>query len=85
MSLTFDNALQKIVMQLKVPLKEHKAFLCDATYLAGWINKALKERRSMLAGSFSNLPATGKDCSACPVSIYIVAKSLQPPIYAGII
>ncbi|XP_030565537.1 uncharacterized protein LOC115765928 [Drosophila novamexicana] len=58
MSLTFDNALQKIVMQLKVPLKEHKAFLCDATYLAGWINKALKERRSMLAGSFSNLPAT---------------------------
>lgn len=61
MSITFDKCLQNIVMDLSVTPKEHKDFLCDSACIAGWINTALKERRSMLAGSFSNLPATGKD------------------------
>ncbi|EDW19321.1 uncharacterized protein LOC6583167 [Drosophila mojavensis] len=69
MSTTFDKCLQNIVMQMKVTPKEHKDFLYDSAYIAGWINTALKQRRSMLAGSFSNLPATATYISGSKIDV----------------
>ncbi|KAH8369766.1 hypothetical protein KR093_000948 [Drosophila rubida] len=58
MSLCFETALDMVVAQLKIPIKEHKAFLKDVELLSNFINQALADRKSIFAGSFTNLPET---------------------------
>ncbi|KAH8261313.1 hypothetical protein KR044_007077 [Drosophila immigrans] len=58
MSLCFEATLDMVVAQLKIPLKDRKIFLKDVDMLSSFINHALVERKSIFAGSFTNLAET---------------------------